>query len=113
MICLAYDGSLNGDWVARYAIRFAAGTSAKTLQLFHVLDDSLEPAALDAKLEHLRRECAALGVELVPELLSPNRGVLPALLAALPAAADAGPNRSRTVVEPMNGRYRYGPGPIP
>jgi nucleotide-binding universal stress UspA family protein len=89
MICLAYDGSLNGDWVARYAIRFAAGSGERVLQLFHVLDGSLTAADLDAKLEHLRRECGAQGVELFPELLPLGNGTLSTLLHALPADPDA------------------------
>ena len=85
MICLAYDGSLNGDWVARYAIRFAAASSDRILHLFHVLDGSLAPTPLDQKLEHLRRECLAQGVELFPQLLSPVDGVPATLLQAFPA----------------------------
>lgn len=85
MICLAYDGSLNGDWVARYAIRFAVGSLEKTLHLFHVPDGSLDSTALDGKLEHLRREAGAQGVELFPQLLQPGRGVLTSLLHAFPA----------------------------
>ena len=36
MLVFAYDGSLNGDWVAHYAVRFAANTAARTLRLVHV-----------------------------------------------------------------------------
>ncbi len=89
MICLAYDGSLNGDWVARYAIRFASGNGDRTLNLFQVRDGSLDEAALTTKLEHLGRECQAQGVELFPQLLPLGDGVLPSLLKAFPARAEA------------------------
>lgn len=84
MICLAYDGSLNGDWVARYAVRFAAEATERTLHLFHVRDGTIATTALEAKLEHLERECGAQGVELFPQVLALGRGVLPTLLQALP-----------------------------
>ena len=29
MLVFAYDGSLNGDWIAHYAVRFALATPAR------------------------------------------------------------------------------------
>jgi len=83
MICLAYDASLNGDWVARYAIRFAVHSEEKLLNLVHVRDGSLPDDQLERKLEHLERECLAQGVELVPEIVDLDGSVIHALHRAL------------------------------
>ena len=37
MLVCAYDGSLNGDWVVHYAVRFAATTPERRLRLRSVL----------------------------------------------------------------------------
>jgi len=57
MVFLAYDGSLNGDWVARYAIHLAARTEGRSLTLLHVNDGSLPAELLDAKLTGIERLC--------------------------------------------------------
>jgi len=88
MVFLAYDGSLNGDWVARYAIRFAAHDAERMLTLVHIQDESLDAAGLERKLEHLRRECLAQGVELFPQLLPLTRSVVHSLLPAVPSGGD-------------------------
>ena len=79
MIILAYDGSLNGDWVSRYAIRFAAhvGTS---LSVLHVSDGSQDPDQLYIKLQRLERESRALGVEPFTEILPLEKNVYFTLL---------------------------------
>lgn len=83
MIILAYDGSLNGDWVSRYAIRFAAhvGTS---LSVLHVSDGSQNPDQLFVKLQRLERESQALGVEVFTEILPEEKSVYFTLLKHLP-----------------------------
>src|SRR5512143_3338724 len=67
MLVYAYDGSLNGDWVAHYAVRFAATTPERRLRLLHVYDgraaDDLPP-----RIARIADECALLGVLLEPEL---------------------------------------------
>jgi nucleotide-binding universal stress UspA family protein len=89
VIQLAYDGSLNGDWVARHAIRLASHEPARRLGLLHVLDGSVERAALEARIGRISREAAARGVRLEPRLLPVGRGVFEALDAALPRGPDA------------------------
>ena len=37
MIYLAYDGSLNGDWISRYGIRLATNSAEKKLTVIHIL----------------------------------------------------------------------------
>ncbi len=89
MIYLAYDGSLNGDWVARYAIRFAAHSAERTLSAVHVDEGRLAAEALDGKLEHLGRECRARGVEFLPEVVPLRRTVFRTLLEQVPAGEES------------------------
>lgn len=83
MIILAYDGSLNGDWVSRYAMRFAAH-SGSALSVLHVADDSLGDDQLSGKLQRLERECRALGVECFSEILHAEKSVYFTLLQHIP-----------------------------
>jgi nucleotide-binding universal stress UspA family protein len=71
MLVFAYDGSLNGDWVAHYAVRFAANTSARTLRLVHITDGS--ESSIDERLARIADESKVLGVVLETEL-APRRG---------------------------------------
>lgn len=82
MICLAYDGSLNGDWVFRYALRFAAHAPEKALSVFHVACPGSDGRELDEKLERMARECRELEVEpLIRVLEGPD--ALSSLVSAL------------------------------
>lgn len=84
MIHFAYDGSLNGDWVAHYAVRFALATPARRLRLLHVRDAAVGPT-LDERLARIEEECAQLGVTLEREILAGDGGDVGArLLARLP-----------------------------
>jgi nucleotide-binding universal stress UspA family protein len=84
MIILAHDGSLYGDWVARYAVRFAAAEADRKLLLLHVLDGRIEPAIAEARLARLGEECAAAGVICHRELLPLGQSVHRALRQATP-----------------------------
>lgn len=88
MIILAYDGSLNGDWVARYAIRFASHASERTLTLLHILDGNLSEVELKRKLERIERECRAMGVELFSQVLPLEKSVFFSLLKHIPRGPD-------------------------
>lgn len=85
MLVLAYDGSLNGDWVAHYAVRFAANTTERTLRLVHVRDG--DPTThLKERIALIGAECERVGVALELELLARGReGVADRILAAVPA----------------------------
>lgn len=87
MIHLAYDGSLNGDWVSRHALRLAAHGDPPRLRVVHVLDGSLEPAELERRLARIEREAGLLGVSVERQVLPPTSGVLAALEACLPLGA--------------------------
>lgn len=84
MIHFAYDGSLNGDWVAHYAVRFAQATPARRLRLLHVRDDTVA-STLDERLARIREECTQLGVTLDWQILARDGGDVSArLLTRLP-----------------------------
>jgi hypothetical protein len=71
MIYLAYDGSLNGDWVSRYAIRMASRSPQKKLVLVHVLDGQIPTERLQLKTMAIEAECRARQVELISHAHSP------------------------------------------
>lgn len=68
MIYLAYDGSLNGDWVSRYAIRMASHSPQKKLVLVHILDGSIPADQLKMKIKAVEAECRARHVELISKI---------------------------------------------
>jgi len=84
-IYLAYDGSINADWVSRYAIRAAANSASKKILLFHVLDGSYSPEAIRLKIKALENECRFQHVELVSELLPLKKNVCQTILTNIPA----------------------------
>ncbi len=84
MIILAHDGSLYGDWVARYAIRFAAGEADRKLLLLHVRDGRVEESLAEARFARLAEACAATGVACHQELLPLEQSVHRALRQATP-----------------------------
>lgn len=87
MIILAYDGSLNGDWVSRYAMRLAANTGS-TLSVLHVRDGSLGDDQLDVKLRRLELESLALGVRFIAEILPAAKDVFSTLLGHIPSGPE-------------------------
>ena len=81
---LAYDGSINGDWVARYGIRFSTTLGTRRLNLVHIDDGSVSATTLQERLAHLERECRALEVELAVKQVALQRDVLTTLRTAIP-----------------------------
>lgn len=61
-IVFAYDGSLNGDCVARYAIQLATRTQAQIVHGVHI-EDGREPDGFAARIDALTREGEEHGVE--------------------------------------------------
>jgi nucleotide-binding universal stress UspA family protein len=84
MIYLAYDGSLNGDWVSRYSVRLATHTPEKKLTLVHVEDGIVSPARVHEKIRRIEQDCNARGVALSHEMLPLRRNVFQTLLNAIP-----------------------------
>lgn len=83
-VYLAYDGSVNGDWIARYAIRLAARTPERKLWVLYCEDVSIPTPALADKFHTLTAEAEAQGVEAVCEVIPAPGGVFRGLLARVP-----------------------------
>lgn len=89
MIYLAYDGSLNGDWVSRYAIRMASRSPQKKLVLVHVLDGQIPTERLQLKTMAIEAECRARQVELISHAHSPlKKGIFHSLIHYIPEGKD-------------------------
>jgi len=64
MLYLAYDGSMNGDWIARYAIQLATQIDDRTLQVIHIFDrESID--AISEKIDDLHELAAEHNVHLM------------------------------------------------
>jgi len=84
MIILAHDGSLYGDWIARYALRFAATEADRKLLLLHVIDARIDAAIAQTRFTRLAQDCTAAEVIFHQEILHPNPTVHRALRQAVP-----------------------------
>jgi nucleotide-binding universal stress UspA family protein len=97
-IVLAYDGSIHGNWVGRYAIRLARA-SGVGLEVVHVDDGTLTPGALESRLTLLREVGAASGVEVsLRRLPGSTADVARVIDAAVPAGT------GRIIVSGLRGR---------
>ncbi len=83
MITLAYDGSINGDWVAHYAIRMAARDSENKLLLVHILDGAEPSDRVSQGINAIEHECGRLGVLFESAILPLKRSVFETLRTAL------------------------------
>jgi len=83
-IFLAYDGSINADWVSRYAIRIAANTQNRKLFLLHILDGTYSTEQINLKINAIEAECAFQHVELGHSILPFSRNVPRTLLQSIP-----------------------------
>lgn len=86
MLYLAYDGSLNGDWVARYAFQLAQAGDETKLQLLYVEDGQLPANQLAGKIEALTEQARLLNLILQFQKLSLQRSVAKTLLQTIPCA---------------------------
>lgn len=87
-IYLAYDGSINSDWVARYAVRLAGNIRAEPLTLLHIRDGTVSSERLDEKIADITAQCRVHGIELTVSFLTMSRDVTTTLLEAIPAGSD-------------------------
>ena len=83
-IVLAYDGSINADWIAQYAIQMATVLSGRQLLLIHVLDGSFTRERIEAKTDTIASECARHHVSCTRLLLKQSRSIFTSLLQAIP-----------------------------
>ncbi len=84
MLYLAYDGSLNGDWIARYALQLASASGEAFLRLLHVQDGLLDPELVDSKLGYLAQEAGRRQLDLEIQRLPLQGSVAQTLLRQLP-----------------------------
>lgn len=89
MIILAYDGSLYGEWVARYAVRFAAVEADRKLLALHVLDGTITPDIVRFRFDRLAVDCRNLGVNFNCEYIPLGKGVYRSLRQAIPHDSQA------------------------
>ncbi|MBL6934821.1 MAG: hypothetical protein ISR48_05355 [Alphaproteobacteria bacterium] len=88
-IFFAYDGSINNDWVARYAIRLASHDEDARLQLLHVNDGTSSPETIKDKIARIEMESSLMGVAFESEILSPGAGVAEALDERIPPGPES------------------------
>ena len=89
MLVFAYDGSLNGDWVAHYAVRFAVHTPERRLLLVHVHPDAAPPSPrLRERIARIAAECRRVDVEIEARYVTGSEDAVTArLLEAVPPGA--------------------------
>ncbi|SDD71002.1 universal stress protein [Desulfuromonas thiophila] len=85
MILLAHDGSIYGDWLARYALHFAAAEEDRQLLALHVRDGRIPAERLASRWQRLEQEGAAAAVSCRLEVLRLRHGVAHSLLQAVPS----------------------------
>jgi len=73
MIYLAYDGSVNGDWVAWYAMNLARRDLGLRLHVIYINTDEIKASAVRAKGTELARTCADMGVDMSLDIM-PSSG---------------------------------------
>jgi len=88
MIYLAYDGSINSDWVARYAITLASHDAEARLNLVHVETGELAPARRDERIAAIGHECETAGVVFDAAVLPAREGVFETLVDHVPGGVD-------------------------
>lgn len=84
MIILAHDGSIYGDWVARYAVRFAASEQDRKLLVLHVREGRICPEVVESRLSLIASECDSFDVEFLPKYLPLGSSVYRSLRQAIP-----------------------------
>jgi nucleotide-binding universal stress UspA family protein len=84
----AYDGSINGDWVARYALQIASRLADAGLHVWHVEDDEIPKTDLNDRIGRIRAECASRDIPFRLSLQAKGKSVASTLLAVVPQSPD-------------------------
>ncbi len=87
-VFLAHDGSLNGDWIAHYALHLAAGSVDRRLTVLHVEDANISGAPLQQRLERVEGLGERIGIKVETEILPMHGGVFGGLDEFLPKGRD-------------------------
>lgn len=88
MLHFAYDGSIHGDWVARYAMRMATRLPEPRLQVLYVHDGQRSESVLKKGLARIESECASLSVPCELAVHPARGGVAATLLGLVPQRRD-------------------------
>jgi nucleotide-binding universal stress UspA family protein len=80
----AYDGSINGDWVARYAMRMASRLPEAGLHLWHVDEHQIAKADLESRLARIEAECESRSLPFRLSIEAKHKSVAATLLATVP-----------------------------
>jgi nucleotide-binding universal stress UspA family protein len=83
-LVLAHDGSINADWLARYALQLAHSLPKPELMLIHILDGTLNHDQITAKFASLRDECLQRDIVCHPLIQTMSGDVFSSLKAAIP-----------------------------
>lgn len=87
-VFLAHDGSLNGDWIAHYALHLAAGSVDRRLTVLHVEDANISGAPLQQRLERVEGLGERIGIKVETQILPMHGGVFGGLDEFLPQGSD-------------------------
>jgi len=87
-IVLAYDGSINADWVARYAVQMAVALPCRELQLLHILDGTFTRERIEAKFAAIAAECEQHGIACRSHILEMSGDVFASLIQAIPPGGE-------------------------
>ncbi|MFZ1865619.1 MAG: universal stress protein [Polyangiales bacterium] len=85
MLHFAYDGSINGDWVARYAMQMAIRLPEPGLQIWHIEDHEISRPDLESRLSRIEAECESLSLPFRFSIESKRKSVAATLLALVPS----------------------------
>jgi nucleotide-binding universal stress UspA family protein len=86
-IVLAHDGSINADWVSRYAIQMAATLPGRQLLLVHILDGTFARSRIEARFAAIASECARHDIVCQPLIHEQSGDVFSSLLQVIPPGA--------------------------
>ncbi len=88
MIHLAYDASINGDWIARYAINLARNAPGRRLHVIHIATPETPKESRAEALDRLKLECEAADVRAEISVQPDEGGVFRSLLRHVPEGPD-------------------------
>ncbi len=84
MLHFAYDGSIHGDWVARYAMRMAARLPDPRLRVLYVEDRQLSKASVEKRLARIEAACAEWSLPIEVTVAPEQTSVAATILGLVP-----------------------------
>jgi nucleotide-binding universal stress UspA family protein len=80
MVWLAFDGSLNAEWLSHYARRCARSAARRELKLAFVRDGTLGDSAIEERFARVERHCRSEGLTFDARILPQRADVARTLL---------------------------------